>query len=227
MSPAPRAARQALVLCTIALPLALGAAPSRANGDGVYAGVSTLGLGVGLTHSFSPALGLRVGYNGYNYNRNFTEDGTSYNGTLKLSSVELLADYRPFANGFTVSAGLLYNQNKITANASAGNGSVTINGTTYTGTSPSAQFESSHSPELSPYLGLGWNSNPANRAGAGLNVRLGVIHQNLKGNLTTSGISDPNGTLASDQASAEQTINNQAARGSWYPVVGVDLTYAF
>ncbi|MGC3962039.1 MAG: hypothetical protein QM803_01625 [Rhodocyclaceae bacterium] len=215
-------------LAAAAILAVLGSGLAQAADHGVYAGISTLGVGVGYKYSFNDKLGMRLGYNGGSLNATVTEDGVDYDGKAKMNSVELLADYHPFGNGFALSAGILYNRSKFTGDSAAGTNSITINGKTYTGTNPSAHYDARlDDDKWSPYLGIGWTSNPAGVAGWAFNARLGVLFQNPKGTVTTSGINDTTGTLEKSRAQAEQTLNDDLDKVKIYPVLGIGVSYAF
>jgi hypothetical protein len=193
-----------------------------------FACVSTLGFGGGYKYSFNETFGARIGYNTYSMDGDTTDRDVKYEGSLKLKTVELLADYHPWRNGFTVTAGVLYNRSKLTADGRSSNNSVTINGTTYVGSNVSARYENElDSDKWSPYVGIGWTSKPAGTPGFGFNARLGAMFQNPKGQLTTSGITDTTGTLESNRAAAEKSLNDDVNKAKVYPVVGLGLSYVF
>src|SRR5207253_10502802 len=72
-------------------------------------------------------------FNAFHYNHTFMKDGVTYKGALDLRSAQAVFDIFSFTQGFHLSPGvLLYNGNKVNANASVPGGqSFTLNGTTY------------------------------------------------------------------------------------------------
>lgn len=90
---------------------------------GVVVKASTLGAGGDVGMSLTRLANVRVGFNGLNFSKAFSADGVHYNGTLQFRSAEALVDLTPLGDWFHVSAGLLmYNGNKITANATVPGG---------------------------------------------------------------------------------------------------------
>jgi hypothetical protein len=215
-------------LWVVTMAAALASGSAMAGEHGVYGGISTLGIGVGYKYSFNDKFGVHVGYNGGQLNGSITEDNVDYDGKAKLNSVELVADYHPFGNGFAVSAGILYNKNKFTADGSSSVTTITINGQTYVGVNPSAHYDARlDDDKWSPYIGIGWSSNPGGAPGWAFNARLGVLFQNPKGSLSTSGIVDTTGTLERNRAEAERSLNDDLDKVKVYPVIGLGASYAF
>jgi hypothetical protein len=93
------------------------------------AGERRFPIGVGVKVSF-PGIGaeaalalwhrsnVRFGLNAFNYDHTFDKDGVSYKGTLTVRSAQVRYDFFPIG-GLHLSPGLLiYNGNKVDANAS-------------------------------------------------------------------------------------------------------------
>lgn len=122
-----RTIRHALVTAVVTL----GASPQAgAEGIGVFTKIGTLGVGVGVGQPFGEHWAGRIGLNGLNYDRDTDIDDVDYDGELRLRSLEVLADWFPFASGFRVSGGLLVNGNEVELNANPGR-PVEIGGVTY------------------------------------------------------------------------------------------------
>ena len=100
---------------------------------GVGVKVSTLGIGGELALPVTHRSNVRFGFSVFNYNHTFMKDGVTYKGALDLRSAQAVFDIFSFTQGFHLSPGvLLYNGNKVNANASVPGGqSFTLNGTTY------------------------------------------------------------------------------------------------
>src|SRR5882672_6167071 len=112
------------------LAFVLAVIPAAAMADtsvGVRAG--TLGLGVEVSYPISQRFGLRINADAYNYSRKFNQDGIEYDGKATLKTASLLADWYPFANNFRISAGPMYNGNKLVATSKPNaNGQIIVNG---------------------------------------------------------------------------------------------------
>ena len=83
--------------------------------------------------SITNKMDIRGGFNALSYSRNFNKDGVAYAGQLSFRSIEAHYDWFPFAGSFHLSPGLLvYNGNKVTANASVTGGQTfDLDNTTY------------------------------------------------------------------------------------------------
>jgi len=148
-------------------------------GVGIKAG--TLGIGFQVGTSLTSRVNVRGGANFLNYSDSITQSGVVYNGTLALRSVEAKLDLFVIG-GFRVTPGLLlYNDNHITATASASAGqSFTLGGTTYV-SSASDPLRGSAPVTLNrfaPSLGIGFgNLLPRSFRHWSLSTDLGVVFQ--------------------------------------------------
>src|SRR3954467_8602934 len=157
-------AATALLACTIA------------NADtsiGLSAG--TLGGGVELAHAFSERLGIRIGANGLKHDSTETYQSVDYDTKLKLATGELLFDWFPFANNFRISAGAMYNGNKLTLSGKPSPGNYTINGTPHPASDIGSLDGNVDFTKAAPYFGLGYG-RPVGR-GFSLTADLGVLFQ--------------------------------------------------
>lgn len=204
------------------------ASANPAVGDGFYAGVGTLGVNLGYKVGAAENFGVRVGFNRFRYDTEIEEGDVDYEGDLKLSSLEVLFDWHPFADGFALTAGFLSNENKFTGKAGAdGSGALTLNGVRYTGVNPSAEVTAKFGDGVTPYLGIGYIANPSAAKGFRINMAIGVVFQQPDVDLTVSGVNDPNGTLAADRAAAEREIRKDLDKLRHYPVLTLGVSYSF
>jgi hypothetical protein len=101
---------------------------------GIGIQISTLGPGAELAYEVTRRLNVRGGFNYFSYTTNFTNDGVTYDGGLKLESGEASVDVFLWRS-LHVSPGVLYSPNGSLLNATlsvpAGQ-SFTLSGTTYT-----------------------------------------------------------------------------------------------
>src|SRR5882672_4036488 len=120
----------ALCLCTIYPQLSFGQGSGPRIGIG--AKVSTLGIGVEGAMKVTDRSNVRVGFNFFNYSRNYSKRGINYNGELDLRSLQITYD-QYLIGGLHVSPGLLaYNGTHIDASAAVPAGqSFSLGGTTY------------------------------------------------------------------------------------------------
>ncbi|MBI4809233.1 MAG: hypothetical protein HY799_09850 [Nitrosomonadales bacterium] len=198
----------------LAAVMAAFSAPAFAGTD-IEAHVSTLGYGMGMgLQAPDSSVVTRVGFNQFNKTYTTTSGSVNYEGKLKLSSADLLLDWHLF-NGVThLTAGLVYNNNKVELNSV---GNYMINGTTYTGTMNSTvTFK-----KVAPYLGFGWSGQARNK-GLSFKSDFGVLFQGTpKSTVTATGVS------AADLATAQTDLDESLKNFKYYPVISFGIGYAF
>jgi len=148
-------------------------------GIGIKAG--TLGVGFQVGTSLTSRVNVRGGANFFNYSDSMTEHGVVYNGTLALRSVETKLDLFVIG-GFRVTPGLLlYNDNHVTATASASAGqSFTLGGVSYVSSAGDPLRGSAPLTlnKFSPTLGIGFgNLLPRSFRHWSLSTDIGVVFQ--------------------------------------------------
>lgn len=192
----------------------------QAEGMAVTGKVGTLGAGLELSKSYSDALGARLGFNAFSFNKTGNQGTVSYNGTLQLQTFTAIADWYPFHGAFRTSAGLFYNNNKFTLNAQPVGGTITINGVPQTMTSLTSDVSFN---KVAPYLGIGWGNAAAQGKGWGLNSDLGILFQGApKVTMTqTGGNAAAQAAVAQEQARLESSLSNF----KMWPVASVGISY--
>lgn len=194
--------------------------------------ISTLGPGFSIGIPVSRYLGLRVGINHYTKSRTgvYTSGGNSigYAGNVRLRSASFLADYAPFAGVFHLSAGMIKDDNGVSAvGVPDANGNYTINGTTYPASHVGSLTANLGMKPWAPYLGLGWGHNPAGGSGLRFGVDVGVMFQGTP--RVQLAASNPTGdpTVATNVAAAQATAQQSANKYTRYPVIGASIGYSF
>lgn len=142
----------AVVLAVGLAPVALGA-----EGGQWHAGVSagTLGLSPEIGYRFGAHTGLRLNGGFYDYDRSEEIDDIDYDGTLKLSSVGVMADWYPLGGSFRLSAGVRSNRNRIGLLAEP-TGDVEIGDRTFTAAQVGTLTGAVNFRDFTPALTLGW-----------------------------------------------------------------------
>ncbi|WP_245844771.1 hypothetical protein [Noviherbaspirillum humi] len=217
----------------LALSLALLAAGS-AQAVGLSAELGTTGLGAHLSVPLQENLNARFGVNALNYSFDGSTSNVNYDFKLKLQTFDALLDFHPMAGAFRISAGLVYNNNKIDAvgrpNAS---GSFTLNGTTYTAAQVGTLNGNVDFRKMSPYLGIGWGNAAAKDKGWGFTSDLGVLFQgsptaHLSSNCNAATFGQAScDALASSVRAEEASLNDKLRNFRFYPVVRVGVSYRF
>jgi len=222
------------------------APPSQPLPSRIAVGVrmSLLGAGVEVATPVTYRTNVRVGFNAFSYGRGFTNDGINYNANLSFRSVETHFDWFPFAGGFHLSPGLMiYNGNKVTANASVGAGQqFTLNNVTYysdaanpvTGTGK-VDFNT-----VAPTFLLGWgNLLPRSHRHFSIPFEVGVVVSGApKSTLNLTGFAcdstgancqnvATNSTIQSNVVAQQTKLNNDMSFFKAYPVISVGFGYKF
>lgn len=201
------------------LALVLGTLPAAAlAGDvgTVYTQLGTNGLGLGYAASVSDDWAVRGQYN--TMKQSFSGDvgdfgsGSSLDVKIDFNSLQLVGDWYPMGEGFRVSGGVVFNNNKITVN---GTGNVD-------GTNGTVNAEIKMSDGVAPYLGIGYSTKPKVAKGLGFNFDLGVMVQNPKATLTATGGPTPT-QIANEQAQMQDAVDKL----KYMPVLALGISYSF
>ena len=192
--------------------------------------VGTLGGGVEIAHAFTDKLGFRVAANGLRINGTTTYDSVDYDADLKLLTGELLLDWFPFSGNFRVSAGAMYNGNKLTLNGKPTSGTYTINGQPYNASEIGSLDGKVDFRKAAPYVGLGYG-RPIGK-GLSLSADFGVLFQGPP-RTTLSATCGPTASpatcsqLQSDVAAQQNSLNDDMHKYQYYPVLSIGLAYVF
>jgi hypothetical protein len=189
--------------------------------------VGTLGGGIELAHAFTDTLGFRIVANGLNYDTTATYESVDYDAKLKLATGQLLLDWFPFSSNFRLSAGAMYNGNKLTLDGKPTGGTYTINGTPY----PASEIGSMNGKvdfrSAAPYVGLGYG-RPVGK-GLSFTADLGVLFQGSPHTTLTAtcGTTAQCAQIQSDVAAEQAKLNDDMSKYQYYPVVSIGLAYVF
>jgi len=210
-----------VVLALVALPLQSFAADFKARVD---AHASTLGGGLELSTPLSEKFDARVGFNTFTISADQVSSGLNYKGDLKLSSVSVLADWRPWSGVTHLTAGVIFNSNKLAMKATAAAGTYNINGTDYVASGGDTMTTSVEFNKVSPYLGFGWSGQPKNK-GFSLSSDIGLLFQGSpKATVTATGVWASQPSLTAD---SQSQLNADLKSFKMYPVVSFGIGYAF
>lgn len=222
-----------------AAPLVAQAAakPKSAVNASLAVRVSTLGIGVEAGVLAAPNVALRLGYSGYSYSHSQTAKDVMYDGKLKLSSVQALADVYPSKSGtFHFTGGLVFNSNEITAhgkpNVMNGTQTYTLNGMTFNASDVGTLDGRASFQKTAPYFGIGFGK-PAGSSPVQFLFDIGVVFQG-KPHLSLArngGIAITNPTLSNQINAAinaqRDKTQSDLNKFQYYPVVSVGLAYHF
>ena len=198
-----------------------GVASAEVTGIGVGVKAGMLGLGAEITKSVTETVNVRVGLNSYKFTTSGTESGTNYDIDLKWQSSAVLFDWHPSGGSFRLTAGYLFNSNKLAMSVKPGS-TYDING--YTGTLGASEYLTGEVKfDSGPYVGLGWG-NAADGKGFGMSLEIGAAYQGSPKATLATNIAGVTGTdIAREQANVEDSLSNY----KWYPQVALGVSYAF
>lgn len=194
---------------------------------GLYAGVSSLGLQLGVAQSLTDQLSIKLAYSGASYDADGETDGVDYEYDLDLSSVSLLLDWHVFDNDFRVTAGALANGNEISAESKISGATIEVGDTVFTADQVGRLEGDIEFDSLAPYLGIGWGR----ALGEGFSVifDLGVAFQGepeveLR---SVGGTFSNNPILIAEVEREEQELQDDAEDFDLYPVISLGFSYRF
>jgi hypothetical protein len=192
------------------------------SGLGMTGKIGTLGYGAEFSYGSSDSFSTRVGINSFKRTYNSSSGTANYDFKVQLQTASVLADWYPFEGRFRTSAGLLYNNDKLTLKAVPGVSGYTVGGVTYTGvTSVDATIAFN---KVAPYFGIGWGNPVANDKGWGLVSDIGVMFQGKpKTNLTVACVTAC--PTATDIANENAKLESDLSHFKWWPVISLGISY--
>ena len=190
-------------------------------------GLSTLGASAKLAQSLSENINLRLEYHGASYDTDGATDGVNYDLDLDLSSVSLLFDWHTLNNGFRVTLGGLYNDNRFSASSNLNSANLEVGDMTFTSAQVGQLQGDISFNSFSPYLGIGWGR--AVHQGYSFNFDLGVVFQGKPDvDLRSIGGSLSNNALLLNEIETEEReLQDDLGIFDVYPVISFGVTYTF
>lgn len=228
--------RIAFAAATLALMGAVAPA-SAANSPGVGLALraGTLGAGLDLDLGLSSALGIRVGYSGFNISHSLSTSDVDYDGRLKLRTLTALLDWYVFRGAFHLTAGLAGNGTRLDVVGRARQNTLTLNGMTYSSSQLGSltgrvKFGSS----AAPYVGFGWGNPAAADGRVHFLVDVGAIYGGAPSVSLAAecGPAAPPGSalcseIQGNVLAEKRRLARQAGFLSWYPVVSLGVAFRF
>jgi hypothetical protein len=204
---------------------------------------STLGAGVDAGLRLARRFNVRVGFNAFDYHRNLSNDGISYDSAFRLRSVQALVDWFPFRKSFHLSGGLLlYNGNHMSAHALVPSNQVLDAGDEAVISDPANPITGkarSTARVVPPMVAIGFGNFVPRTRRVGFSIDVGVVFQGAPhSTLTLRGSAcDPSGEFCGDIAgdpniqaeslAARRTIDKDLFFMKYYPFVSLELGYRF
>jgi len=205
--------------------LAIMHAEALAQYHAVSAKVGMLGLGLEYTYSLTDRWSVRGGPYGSSASVDQSEAGIDYEVELNWDSASLALDFHPTTGAFRISAGVLQNNNGVSAQSSASQ-NVTLGGVTYTPAQVGTLRADVSFEEDASFVSLGWDWSRNRRVGIALDVGLlnqGVPLISLSANGTLTG--DP--AFDADLAAEEAELRDALSDVDIFPFVTLGLVFRF
>lgn len=215
------------IIALLALSTAAGATEV-----GVTASAGTTGASLHVTLPVMDSVNARLGVNGLKYNTDIDTDDANFDANLKLNTYDALLDWYPSATNFRLTAGLVYNKNRITVKAVPTAGTTyTFNDTAYDASQAGVVDGRMSFKKVAPYVGIGWGNALAKNSNWGFSTDVGVMYQGAPRTfLSNSGCSAGAivcDQLAGDLAQESASLNDKVDKAKFYPVIRVGLSYKF
>ncbi len=209
--------------------LSLAAATSFAQA--IAAKVGSDGAGGELEVGIADRFGARVQIYGGVLSHTINKTNIVYDGKLKFSNTQAMFDWHPFAGSWRLSAGLVYDDNKVDLTARPSSGTFTINGHTYPAASVGSLQGSMTFSHISPYIGMGWGISPRGRGFFGT-IDLGFRYAPNHVLLTATCGSAIQGTpacsqLAADAAAEQSRLEDETHYVRLWPVGQFGIGWRF
>ncbi|GBE09657.1 hypothetical protein BMS3Bbin12_01981 [bacterium BMS3Bbin12] len=206
--------------------LLASASSAAASPVAVTAQAGTLGAGGSVYLALPYHADMRFGGNYFSLSHALDSGGVHYDGSVRLQSFTLLADWHPFHGVFRLTGGVAYNDNRFSLTATPSGGTYTINGTPYSPSQVGSLTGVVTFNRADPYFGIGLG-NPFRGGHWTFGLDLGVLYQGTpKVSLTATGAAaDPQ--LASDIDAATAQVRSDVRKYRWYPVVMFSAGYRF
>ncbi len=224
-------ALRSLVGLPVVLIFAMGA-PSVSAGEGAVAlRLATTGFALEASRAVNETVGLRVGGSLLGLGVTREESDLTYDADLKLRSLAGYVDFHPNAAAFRLTAGLVYNKNRVEATARPTASTFEVNDVTYQASQVGTLTGVGHvgSRTWAPYLGLGFGS------ARGINsvffvFDLGIVFQGPPSiELSATGPLASDAQFQADLQAEEDDLNDEIDEPlyKYYPVVSIGLGFRF
>lgn len=201
--------------------------PTSVMAQEVYLQGGTQGGGIGAALPLTSWLGVHADLNGFNYSHEFHAGGNKFDGDLKVRHGGLYLDLFPIPNtGFRVTAGALFNRDRLDGTIVPENGAYKINGTSVPASLFPGQTASVEArfPTVMPYAGLGWGHKPVSK-GFGFVADIGVAYGKPSVDFNTpAGLAQLIPTQLKEE---EDSIRHSIQKVKIFPIVQIGISYRF
>ena len=198
------------------------------TGIGLTLKVGTTGVGGDLTWGLTENFNIRAGFGYFTLTQKNVggDENDQKDVKLDLLNIPITLDWYPITgNGFRISAGALFNNNRGEISAQSGQ-SVSINDHDYLVSSMSGKIDFNH---IGPYLGIGYGNAADTSAHWHFSSDLGVAYLGSPNVTLDATALDPaqQGALNNDIAAQINKYQDDVRPFKFYPVLTLGVSYAF
>jgi hypothetical protein len=203
----------------------LTAAAASAQGLGGGLRFGTPGIGLSLESVFvTEHFGIRGLVDGGSAAYDYDQGRAPFDGQFRLGTGVLLADWHPYASGFRLSGGLLYNSQRFTGTAQS-SGRMNVNGMPYS--SVGLLDGRMAVSRTTPYLGVGWGLTPRPGSRLYFSADLGVMYQRPSAMLSGACVPGLSASACSQLHHDELDFREGTDDLRLYPVISVGFGLRF
>ena len=217
--------QRTLIQTGSAVALAMGACTAYAAE--IYTNIGLPGVMLGYAHAINPSFTVRGDLASLgNYNKDQTESGIDYKAKASFSRLGIFGDYFPFSGGFRLTGGLTVNNQKIDLTSTAQPGStIMVGDQTVNMSADDRLYVSIKVPKTTPYIGLGWGHQQANK-GFGFVADIGATIGKAKLTVEATG---PNLSSVSQTNLDKETqeLRDGVGKITFIPQISLGLNYRF
>ena len=202
---------------------------AQAVGSGLRVG--TPGIGLSLGSDVTERFGIRGPVNRGSLSHDYDESSIRYDSGVRFGTGILVADWHPYASGFRLTGGLVYNNQRFDGTARPGAGMININGTDYAAAQIGSLDGRVRFSRASPYVGVGWGLAPWSGSRLYFSADLGVTYQRPSASLIAtcssalpfSACTQLQGDIRAEEAESRYSTDELR----FYPVISVGFGLRF
>ena len=179
--------------------------------------------------------GLRASFNGSGRSYDSDEPATRFDGKFPFGTGFLLADWHPYANGFRLSGGLAFNDQRLQGagqlNVRTSGSALSTNGSRYSMAPVGSLDTRGRYTRATPYVGVGWGLTPSAGSRLYFSADLGVMYQrpsaSLSGHCGAALSASTCAQLQGDLRAEELDYREATDDFRFYPVISVGFGLRF
>lgn len=225
--------RNAIMTAALAGTFALGlstpaAAELERRGPSLTLKAGTNGLGAEVTYGLTHIVRVRGGVYGFKAGFDTATTDINYDMNLRLLTGGGYVDIHPFKGRFRLTAGLMYNANRINAEGVV-NSELVVGNSTFTPAQVGTLDGTIDFNDFSPYAGIGWGSPFTTDGNWAFEADIGVLFQGAPDVRLRSidGELSGNQILLDALAEEEQELEDEINFFKFYPVISLGVAYTF